>query len=167
MISQMPQSLLDQYKLERDGCSGLAFVAVYGSVKQAMAAVAKLHGQPVAQAGAAEPGKRKKKKGKQGEMEQQGGEEAVGGAGTGVLLWARQVSGEGLHLKRWRLIVRNLPFNVSLAGAERVLDGPCLQSFVDGRLGRGTEPQRKCDACSSRGCLLPAVSSTCGSRFWA
>ncbi len=30
----------------------------------------------------------------------------------GLLLWARQVSGEGAHLKKWRLILRNLPFNV-------------------------------------------------------
>lgn len=33
----------------------------------------------------------------------------------GTLLWARQVSGEGLHLKKWRIILRNLPFNVSCA----------------------------------------------------
>ena len=28
-------------------------------------------------------------------------------------LWARQVSGEGLHMKKWRLIIRNIAFNVS------------------------------------------------------
>ncbi len=33
-------------------------------------------------------------------------------ASAGTLMWARQVSGEGLHMKKWRLIVRNLAFDV-------------------------------------------------------
>ena len=32
-------------------------------------------------------------------------------AGQGQL-WARQVVGEGQHWKRWRIILRNLPFKV-------------------------------------------------------
>ena len=32
---------------------------------------------------------------------------------TGPSLWARQASGEGQHWKKWRLILRNLAFNVS------------------------------------------------------
>lgn len=123
VVNPAPQAVVDQYKLERDGCSGHAFLAVYASVKQAVAAVARLHGQPVASGGEGEGGGRQgKKKGKK----QKGGvgqQEAEGGAGAGVVLWARQVSGEGLHLKRWRLIVRNLPFNVSGAGWQGVRSG--------------------------------------------
>jgi hypothetical protein len=37
---------------------------------------------------------------------------AAGGEG-GVVLWARHVSGEGALVKKWRLILRNMPFQVS------------------------------------------------------
>lgn len=83
------------YKLQ--GCSL--------QVKEAMAAVALLHNHVLKEQeaiGGATKGKAKVK-GKAKEASEEG-----------VLLWARQVSGEGVHLKKWRLILRNLPFNVSL-----------------------------------------------------
>ena len=97
-------------------------------VKAAMSAVALLHNHVLQQEdvpGGAAP---KKAKG----MPKQ----APAGA-EGLLLWARQVSGEGAHLKKWRLILRNLPFNVSLAylhdiitcmtdaAARQLCKGPC------------------------------------------
>lgn len=66
-------------------------------MKAALAAVVKLHGQPL--------GKQTQKSAKRQKV----------GAAENVCeqLWARQVSGEGLHLKKWRLIIRNLAFQVS------------------------------------------------------
>jgi hypothetical protein len=124
--------LVARYQLQRDGCTGQVLLAVYDSVKAAMAAVGALHGQPLAGTGgsgaaaapvpaaAGEEGGsgrgrgRVRRKGKEKEGVEQGG---GGGGPAGGLLWARQVSGEGLHLKRWRLIVPNLPFKVRGLGA--------------------------------------------------
>ena len=65
-----------------------------------MAAVAKLHGVMVDSSGR-QADKQSKKRRKSD------------GVGRGaVRLWARQVSGEGAHVKKWRLIIRNLPFQV-------------------------------------------------------
>ena len=44
----------------------------------------------------------------------------------GLLLWARQVSGEGAHLKKWRLILRNLPFNVRTAHCLMYISVNCI-----------------------------------------
>lgn len=96
VVQPVPEQLAQQFMLKRDGCSGEAFLAVYKDVKQATAAVAKLHGQ------------------------------AAGKAGGACRVWARQLSGDGLHQKRWRLIVRNLPFNVraGMRGGERAHCAP-------------------------------------------
>ncbi len=110
MIRPVPDKLAAQFMLKRDGCTGEAFVAVYKSVKDAIAAVAKLHGQAA---------------GGGGQQQQQGkkGKQAAAAAGVAACrLWARQLSGEGLHQKRWRLVVRNLPFTVSGTGCTRAAD---------------------------------------------
>ncbi|PRW57348.1 RNA-binding 28 isoform A [Chlorella sorokiniana] len=101
VVQPVPDKLAAQFMLKRDGCSGEAFIAVYKSIKAALAAVAALHGK---EAGAAAAGG--KKGGKKGDQA------ATAGAAR---VWARQLSGEGLHIKRWRLIVRNLPFNATEA----------------------------------------------------
>lgn len=107
VVQPVPDKLAAQFMLKRDGCTGDAFIAVYKSIKAALAAVAALHGKEAAAAAAAS-GKKGGKKGGQG---------AAGGATCRI--WARQLSGEGLHIKRWRLIVRNLPFNVSPGGRQQ------------------------------------------------
>ena len=94
-----PPSDLDvaHARLKQDGCTGTVIFVVYDSVKTGLAAVAKLHGQPLSSA--TRSAKRLKS----------------GGEGDGGQhVWARQVSGEGLHLKKWRLIIRNLAFKVSI-----------------------------------------------------
>ena len=76
-------------------------------VKDAMAAVALLHNHVLQQEDAPGAAPVTKAKGKKPQEAQAPVE--------GLLLWARQVSGEGAHLKKWRLILRNLPFNVRTA----------------------------------------------------
>ncbi|KAI3438130.1 hypothetical protein D9Q98_000571 [Chlorella vulgaris] len=102
VVQPVPDKLATHFMLKRDGCTGDSFIAVYKSVKQAVEAVAKLHGQKVGgQAGAKKGGK----KAQQAELPPP----------ADCQVWARQLSGEGLHQKRWRVIVRNLPFTATEA----------------------------------------------------
>lgn len=86
VILGVDDTTLKKYKLTDDGCSGETALIVFKNVGVALQAVAALHGKSISHA------------------------RTKGGASK---LWARQVSGEGLHLKRWRVIVRNLRFTVS------------------------------------------------------
>ena len=78
---------------------GLKAADVIVQVKDALAAVEKLHNHVL-------------REGDGGAAEAKGKKAKAKGASSGTLLWARQVSGESAHLKKWRLILRNLPFNV-------------------------------------------------------
>lgn len=99
VVQPAPADEVDRWHIRQDGCTGDIIFVVYDTVKTALAAVAKLHGQQLT---GGEP-KGKGKRAKKGEGESKG---------DPVVLWARQVSGDGAHLKKWRLIVRNLPFDV-------------------------------------------------------
>lgn len=113
MTDPVPETQVSQARLKQDGCTGQIVFVVYQSVKSALEAIAKLHGQKL-NAAAEQPNKRHK------------GDKA----GTAVpTLWARQVSGEGLHLKKWRLIIRNLAFKVHHLGR---LPNIHLQNFYTG-----------------------------------
>jgi nucleolar protein 4 len=101
---------VDRAKLARDGCSGEVAFIEYDSVKAAVAAVARLHGATVAPRGGAAKPKPSAK-----------AAAAAAAATPSTVLWARQVSGEGALLKRWRVIVRNLAFSV---------DAPALRAAL-------------------------------------
>lgn len=69
--------------------------------KDVMAAVSRLHGCDISPAAAS------------------AGKKAAAGsaeAGGQQRLWARQLAGEGAHHKKWRIIIRNLSFQVSIFG---------------------------------------------------
>ena len=86
-------------------------------VKDAMGAVALLHNHILQGQDAPVKSVKGKKTGQPG---------AAQAPVDGAALWARQVSGEGAHLKKWRLILRNLPFNVRAPVASPLCpDLPC------------------------------------------
>jgi len=132
VVYPVPEDEAAKYMLHRDGCAGQLAFLVYDSVraprwrqarggwlqrrraaprsarlaaaqvKSALQAVAQLHNRVL------EPSERSAGSRK---------------ASAGTLMWARQVSGEGLHMKKWRLIVRNLAFDVR---ARPRAEHPCL-----------------------------------------
>lgn len=81
------------------------------------------------------------------------GKKAKAGASSGTLLWARQVSGEGAHLKKWRLILRNLPFNVRPPASVHGQTLPTLS---------------QCFCCAARPCHVlgsdDMLAESCGSK---
>ena len=83
-----------QYRFQQDGCSGEVVMIRYASVKDALLAVRLLHGQ-------------------QKTFRQSGMKKKSGRGARTVVLWARQVSGDGLYLKKHRVVVRNLPFDAT------------------------------------------------------
>lgn len=97
VIYPAPPDFIRQYKLEQDGCSGEVVLVRYSTTKDMMTAIAMLHGKDV-----------KLSKGKKS---------------PSVMLWARQVSGEGRYLKRWRVVVRNLPFDIKDSDVREAFGG--------------------------------------------
>jgi nucleolar protein 4 len=114
---------------------------VFLQVKEASQAVSQLHGKAITPAhiaaaeaaaavaaeaaAAAAAGGKASKKGKAKQAAKQAAKQlkqqqaaaasaaaAAAGSEGGVVLWARHVSGEGALVKKWRLILRNLPFQV-------------------------------------------------------
>lgn len=115
VVYPVEASVVRQYRLGQDGCSGEVVFVEYGSVKDALRAVRALHGKQVEVGGdgALAVGKTKKKgKGKGNDSQKRI-----------VTLWARQVSGDGLYLKKHRVVVRNLPFDATEGDVRGVFEG--------------------------------------------
>jgi len=88
-----PPAEFERAQLARDGCPAPEETALvtFSSVTEAREAVSKLHRGLVSHKGRLEK------------------------------LWARQVGGEGSHMRAWRLIVRNVPFGVKESALENVM----------------------------------------------
>lgn len=122
-------------------------------MKDALAAVEKLHNHVLQDGDGGGTGPRGKK--------------SKAGASSGTLLWARQVSGEGAHLKKWRLILRNLPFNVRASCPSTAVDTftircssslcraslPCMKPALGVLYMRQTSWQAARQVCPITACL--------------
>lgn len=93
-MNPAPADVVDKAKLKMDGCTGLVVLVFYKTLKIATDAVTKLHGQSI-----------------KGQAAKKGAAASLAAA-PGISVWARQVSGDGAHVKKWRVIIRNLPFQV-------------------------------------------------------
>ncbi|GIM15138.1 hypothetical protein Vretimale_17951 [Volvox reticuliferus] len=152
VLNPAPPEIVQQAKLEADGCSGSVVIVIYKTVKDAMHAVTQLHNKtlelrnpnPKQQ----QQQQRRGKKGRKGTSEhqhqqhdedeetdeeekagvleagaqqQQQQQQQVTAAATRITLWAREVKGEGAHVKQWRVILRNLPFKITEPALLKVL----------------------------------------------
>lgn len=102
-----PADVIAAAKLREDGCTDEIIFVTYATNRDVMSAVSKLHGCDVTPA-KADRGRRS-------------GTEAAP-AKEQQRLWARQVAGEGAHLKTWRIIIRNLSFQVNAAELRQRLE---------------------------------------------
>ncbi|MEW5317651.1 MAG: hypothetical protein WDW38_008933 [Sanguina aurantia] len=117
VLNPAPPGLMLGAKLAADGCTGEVVVVVYKTVMDATEAVAIMHNQPLPplqQQQHQQPKKSKKDFKLQGKdapaAAVAAAAAAVPAASSDLLMWARQVSGDGALVKRWRLILRNLAF---------------------------------------------------------
>jgi nucleolar protein 4 len=80
---------------------------------EAAAAAAAAGGKASKKAKAKQASKQSAKQLKQQQAAAAAAAAVAAGTEGGVVLWARHVSGEGALVKKWRLILRNMPFQVS------------------------------------------------------
>jgi len=111
IVHPVPEADVERAHLRRDGCGGGVAFIVYGSVRAATAAVARLHGAKVS----ADDGNSNKKK------KSSSSSSPATLAPEEAILWARQVSGEGALAKKWRVIIRNLSFAADEAALRAAL----------------------------------------------
>ncbi|GAX77255.1 hypothetical protein CEUSTIGMA_g4701.t1 [Chlamydomonas eustigma] len=170
VVSPAPEELIAKSKLRADGCTGEVAIIYYNTVKDALEAVTKLHGRRISppKASSNQKGKQNKKgqKGSKGveleatattqDTEGTGSvPEAVPAAAPAVTLWCRQVSGEGAHIKKFRVIVRNLPFKITEKAVRAAVEKAA--GFVwEFTLPRGPDGRLKGFAFASFTCLAHA-----------